>query len=90
MLLPGLLAHNGLHHVIAHELDDILHAVHEQTLRHEARGLLLLEHEEHDEHQDKRDGQPERVRGEANRSVAHDGVGHEAVEKRVNFLGELV
>ena len=90
VLLPGLLAHDGLHHVIAHELDDVLDAVHEQALRHEARGLLLLEHEEHDEHQDERDRQPERVRGEADRGVAHDGVGHEAVEKRVNLLGELV
>ncbi len=90
MLLPGLLANDRLDHVVAHELNDILDAVDEEALGHEALGLLLLEHEQDHEHQGKRDGKPKDVGGETHRGIAHDGVGHEAIEKRVDLLGKLV
>ena len=34
-------------HVIAGELDEVFHAVHEEALRHEALRLLLLEDKHH-------------------------------------------
>ena len=88
MLLPGV-AQDGLAHVIAGELDEVFHAVHEEALRHEALRLLLLEDKHHHEEQRNGDEHPEDVLGEANRGVSDDGVGHEAVKQLIHRIGQL-
>ena len=88
VLLPRV-AQDGLAHVIACELDEVLHTVHKEALRHEALCLLLLEDEHHNA--EKRDGNehPEDVLGETKRGVSDDGMGHEAVEQLVHRIRQL-
>ena len=82
--LPGV-AQDGLAHVIANELDDVLHAVHKNALRNQAARLPLLEHEDTGEQERQRNAHPEDVVGEANGRVTHDGMGHKALEQLVHL-----
>ena len=90
MALPGL-TEQALAHVVADVLDDVLDAVHERALGHEARRLLLLEDEEQDEKQDDGDRKPERVLREAKRvEAADDGLRGEARYQLVDLLAQAV
>ena len=66
VLAPGI-SQQALAHIVADELNEVLHRIDEAPLGHEARGLLSLEDKEQHKHQDHGDGEPERILGEANR-----------------------
>ena len=90
VLAPGV-SQKALAHVVTHELDQVLHGVHEAALRHEAHGLLLLEGKEQHEHEHHGHGKPERVLGEANGvQVAHDGRRRKARDELVDLTAQGV
>ena len=69
-MLPPRIAEHCLCDIVSDELDQVLDAVHEDAVRHEARALLLREDEQHSYAQSACNEEPERIDRQAERRIA--------------------